>query len=78
MVKELSKRHQGKCRLPGLIATKFHDDFTKDEIREMVAEKRLKKRGKRKKWRMSGLFSVRQQLVRERSHFDINGGLAFS
>ena len=65
---------------PGLIATKFHDDFTKDDIRKMVA-------GKTPLRREGGAEEVADLVVylaSEKSsfvngaNFDINGGLAFS
>ena len=65
---------------PGLIGTKFHDDFTKDEIRVAVA-------GKTPLRREGGADEVADLVVylaSEKSsfvtgaNFDINGGLAFS
>lgn len=65
---------------PGLIGTKFHDDFTKDEIRTAVA-------GKTPLRREGGAEEVADlviYLASDRSSFitganyDINGGLAFS
>ena len=65
---------------PGLIATKFHDDFTKDEIRKVVA-------GKTPLRREGGAEEVADLVVYLASdkssfvngaNFDINGGLAFS
>ncbi|MEM9936635.1 MAG: SDR family oxidoreductase, partial [Bacteroidota bacterium] len=65
---------------PGLIATKFHDDFTNDDIRKMVAGKTpLRREG------CAGevadlvvyLASDKSSFVTG-SNFDINGGLAFS
>ena len=63
-----------------MIATKFHDDFTKDDIRKMVA-------GKTPLRREGGAEEVADLVVylaSEKSsfvngaNFDINGGLAFS
>ncbi|MCB0548733.1 MAG: SDR family oxidoreductase, partial [Phaeodactylibacter sp.] len=65
---------------PGLIATKFHDDFTKDEIRAMVAEKTpLKREGKAEEVAdlVAYLASDNSSFVNG-ANFDINGGLAFS
>ena len=81
MAKELGpKGIRVNAVCPGLIATKFHDDFTKDEVREMVAEKTpLRREG--------GAEEVADLVVYLASdnssfvngvNFDINGGLAFS
>jgi 3-oxoacyl-[acyl-carrier protein] reductase len=65
---------------PGLIGTKFHDDFTKDEVREMVAAKTpLRREGGAKE-----VADLVVYLASDNSSFitganyDINGGLAFS
>ena len=65
---------------PGMIATKFHDDFTKDAVRDMVADKTpLKREGK-----ASEVADLVVFLASNKSSFmtgnnvDINGGLAFS
>ncbi len=65
---------------PGMIATKFHDDFTKDEIREKVAASTpLKREG-----RADEVADLVAYLASDESSFitgdniDINGGLAFS
>lgn len=65
---------------PGLIATKFHDDFTKDEIRKMVAGKTpLRREGSAEEVAdlVVYLASDKSSFVNG-SNFDINGGLAFS
>ncbi|MDF1695805.1 MAG: glucose 1-dehydrogenase [Saprospiraceae bacterium] len=65
---------------PGLINTKFHDDFTKDEIRSMVAGKTpLRREGKADEVAdlVVYLASDKSSFVTG-SNFDINGGLAFS
>lgn len=65
---------------PGLIATKFHDDFTKDEIRKMVASKTpLRREGSAEEVAdlVVYLASDKSSFVNG-SNFDINGGLAFS
>lgn len=65
---------------PGLIGTKFHDDFTKDDVRKTVA-------GKTPLRREGGAEEVADLVVYLASdkssfvngaNFDINGGLAFS
>ncbi len=65
---------------PGLIGTKFHDDFTKDEIREKVAASTpLRREG-----RADEVADLVVYLASDSSsfvtgaNFDINGGLAFS
>ena len=81
MAKELGpKGIRVNALCPGLIATKFHDDFTKDEIRTMVAGKTpLRREG-----RAEEVADLVVYLASENSsfvtgaNFDINGGLAFS
>lgn len=65
---------------PGLIGTKFHDDFTKDEIRKIVAGKTpVRREGK-----ADEVADLVVYLASDKSsfitgtNFDINGGLAFS
>ncbi len=65
---------------PGMIATKFHDDFTKDEVRKMVADKTpLKREGQAEE-----VADLVVYLASDQSSYmtgnsvDINGGLAFS
>ena len=81
MAKELGpKGIRVNAVCPGLIATKFHDDFTKDEVREMVAEKTpLKREGKAEEVAdlVAYLASDNSSFVNG-ANFDINGGLAFS
>ena len=65
---------------PGLIATKFHDDFTKDEVRKMVAGKTpLRREGNAEEVAdlVVYLASDKSSFVNG-ANFDINGGLAFS
>jgi len=65
---------------PGMIATKFHDDFTKDQVRANVAAGTpLRREGKAQE-----VADVVAYLVSDEASFltgnniDINGGLAFS
>jgi 3-oxoacyl-[acyl-carrier protein] reductase len=65
---------------PGLIGTKFHDDFTKDEIRTMVAGKTpLRREGQAAEVAdlVAYLGSDESSFITG-ANFDINGGLAFS
>ena len=81
MAKELGPRGiRVNAICPGLIATKFHDDFTKDEIRMAVASKTPVRR----EGRAEEVADLVVYLASEKSsfvtgaNFDINGGLAFS
>ncbi len=81
MAKELGpKGIRVNAICPGLIATKFHDDFTKDEVRSMVAGKTpVRREGKAEE-----VADLVVYLASDKStfvtgvNFDINGGLAFS
>lgn len=81
MAKELGpKGIRVNALCPGLIGTKFHDDFTKDEIRTKVAASTpLRKEGS-----ADEVADLTAYLASDESTFvtgnniDINGGLAFS
>ena len=81
MAKELGpKGIRVNAVCPGLIGTKFHDDFTKDEIRTKVAASTpLRREGQ-----ASEVADLVAYLASEEASFlagnnvDINGGLAFS
>ena len=63
-----------------MIATKFHDDFTKDEIRKIVAGKTpLRREGSADEVAdlVIYLASANSSFITG-TNFDINGGLAFS
>ena len=81
MAKELGpKGIRVNAICPGLIATKFHDDFTKDEIREAVAGKTpVRREGQADEVADLVVFlaSDKSSFVAG-ANFDINGGLAFS
>ncbi len=81
MAKELGpKGIRVNAVCPGLIGTKFHDDFTKDEIRKIVAGKTPVRR----EGRADEVADLVVYLASDKSsfvtgaNFDINGGLAFS
>ncbi len=81
MAKELGpKGIRVNAVCPGLIGTKFHDDFTKDEIRKVVAGKTPVRR----EGRADEVADLVVYLASDQSsfvtgaNFDINGGLAFS
>ncbi len=81
MAKELGpKGIRVNAICPGLIGTKFHDDFTSDEIRKIVAGKTPVRR----EGRADEVADLVVYLASDNSsfvtgaNFDINGGLAFS
>ena len=81
MAKELGPKNiRVNALCPGMIATTFHDTFTKDEVREKVAMSTpLKREGK-----ASEVADLVAYLASDQSSFvtgtniDINGGLLFS
>ena len=81
MAKELGpKGIRVNAVCPGLIGTKFHDDFTADEVRAMVASKTpLRKEGSAQEVAdlVAYLASSEASFITG-NNVDINGGLAFS
>ncbi len=81
MAKELGpKGIRVNAICPGLIATKFHDDFTNDEVRDTVAGKTpLKREGHAEEVAdlVTFLASGNSSFING-VNYDINGGLAFS
>ena len=65
---------------PGLIGTKFHDDFTKDEIRQKVAlSTPLRREGKAEEVAdLVAYLASSEASFLNGNNLDINGGLAFS
>ena len=65
---------------PGMIATKFHDDFTKDAVREKVAGGTpLRREGKAEEVADLVVYLASDQAsFITGNNIDINGGLAFS
>lgn len=81
MAKELGpKGIRVNAICPGMIVTKFHDDFTKDEVRTIVAGKTPVRR----EGSADEVADLVVYLASDKSsfitgaNFDINGGLAFS
>lgn len=65
---------------PGLIGTKFHDDFTKDEVRQKVAAGTPLRRegGAEEVADLVAYLASDQASFINGNNIDINGGLAFS
>lgn len=65
---------------PGMIATKFHDDFTKDEVRTKVANSTpLRREGKAEEVAdLVAYLACDESSFLTGNNVDINGGLAFS
>ena len=81
MAKELGpKGIRVNAVCPGLIGTKFHDDFTKDEIRVAVAGKTpLRREGTPDEVADLVVYLASDEAsFIAGANFDINGGLAFS
>jgi len=81
MAKELGpKGIRVNSLCPGMIATKFHDDFTKDEVRKIVAGKTpLRREGSADEVADLVIYlASKNSSFITGTNFDINGGLAFS
>ena len=65
---------------PGLIATKFHDDFTKDQVRENVAGSTpLRREGQAEEVAdLVAYLASDEASFMTGNNIDINGGMAFS
>lgn len=81
MAKELGpKGIRVNAVCPGLIGTKFHDDFTKDEVREKVASSTPLRRegGPEEVADLVAYLASDEASFISGNNVDINGGLAFS
>ena len=81
MAKELGpKGIRVNAICPGLIGTKFHDDFTKDEVREKVAGVTpLRREGTAEECAdLVAYLASDESSFLNGNNVDINGGLAFS
>ncbi len=81
MAKELGpKGIRVNSLCPGLIGTKFHDDFTKDEVRSSVAAKTPLRRegGPDEVADLVAYLATDDASFVTGNNIDINGGLAFS
>lgn len=81
MAKEIGPqgiRVNGVC--PGMIATAFHDTFTPDNVREMVAGKTPLRRegGDHEVTNLVAVMPSEQTFLVSGANVDVNGGLAFS
>jgi 3-oxoacyl-[acyl-carrier protein] reductase len=81
LAKELGPKNiRANCVCPGMIATTFHDTFTKDEVRANVAAATpLRRQGQAKEVAdlVVYLASAESSFITGAS-VDINGGLNFS
>jgi 3-oxoacyl-[acyl-carrier protein] reductase len=81
LAKELGPQNiRVNCVCPGMIATKFHDDFTKDEVRKNVAAATpLRREGQAEEVAdlVAYLASPASSFLTGTS-IDINGGTYFS
>lgn len=81
MAKELGpKGIRVNAICPGMISTKFHDDFTKDEVRKKVADSTpLRREGNANEVAdLVAYLASKESSYITGSNFDINGGLSFS
>lgn len=81
MAKELGPRGiRVNSLCPGMIATRFHDDFSKDEVRRNVANSTpLRREGRAEETADSVAYLVSDEAsFLTGVNLDINGGLAFS
>lgn len=81
MAKELGpKGIRVNAICPGLIGTKFHDDFTKDEVRTKVAASTpLRREGRAEEVAdLVAYLASNESSFINGNNIDINGGLAFS
>ncbi len=81
MTKELGpKGIRVNAICPGMIGTKFHDDFTKDEVRKKVADSTpLRREGNANEVAdLVAYLASKESSYITGSNIDINGGLAFS
>lgn len=81
LAKELGPRNiRANCVCPGMIATTFHDTFTKDAVRTNVAAATpLRREGEaREVADLVAYLASSEASFMNGASVDINGGLAFS